>query len=478
MNRTLSTLICALSCVSPALCQRIDGSVPLVRFAWPQHVVGVDNYVVYKERAFAVGAPVLVSGPTASDCAWSSDGQFLIFREARAESNLTAIQNATLDDKPMNPDTFVDVYSLNNSRATDVLRLDPNDKDIEIQWIAGSDKALVVVNHVAQPDSSKDGSGSAKLFIIDAAAGSAKEFDPWESTQGAPQSIDLAVSPTQSFAFVEAIYDQPEQRPGTAAPSGPIRKLVLMTADEQHAQVSLPDGFANPIAMWSEDGEKAYVVATNPSHAPGLKSGWFTVSLANGSLSKSERPRSVYTGAQKSGLITVRETRQSSTNEKVTASINNLWLETMDPDSTNRMLLAGDATEGTVSSNLQAASYIAQGSLFVRPITEIPRARYNEMVAEWNRFNALYKAHEAGLGLIMYADDYDGALPPNRGNWTEMIAPYLKDGAYLDGFVYSYPGGPIGDIHDPSKTQLGYVDYGDGRAVVYVDGHVTWIQGK
>ncbi len=474
MNRQLPAAFCMLCIASSALSQPTDAYVPIPKFSWPQHVVGIENYLVYKDRAFAVGAPLLISGPAASKATWSPDGRYMVFQEARGESNVAGVQSATLDDKPLKADAFLNVYSLNDGKASDVLRLDADVQETDIEWIPGSDKALIAVYKVSSADSSAK-TQTAKLYILDAASASIKDFAPWDPLQGDPQSVSLYPSPTQSYAFVSGTFKEPDHGPSPLVPGAVTTKLFLMTADELHVPINAPDGYTAQTPVWSEDGTAAYVIARNPSKPAGSRAGWFKVSLINGSLTPTTRPVSFYMGGEKAGLITVREIQLTATNGKVTKSINNLWLETLDPDSQNRTLLAGDATDGAVSKTLQAASYISQGSLYIRPITEIPRTRFDAELAEWDRAKALFKAREAGVAFIMYAMDNDGTLPATRDKWAEILGPYTRNNSILDGFVYSYPGGPMGNIINPAGTQLGYVGYGGGKAVVYADGHVNWV---
>jgi prepilin-type processing-associated H-X9-DG protein len=86
---------------------------------------------------------------------------------------------------------------------------------------------------------------------------------------------------------------------------------------------------------------------------------------------------------------------------------------------------------------------------------------------------AISNAKQAGLALLMYSQDYDETLPTGDDINTKL-APYLKNTDPLDGFSYTYPGGKLGDIANPSETVLGIVSGPGGHAIVYADGHVRW----
>jgi hypothetical protein len=173
--------------------------------------------------------------------------------------------------------------------------------------------------------------------------------------------------------------------------------------------------------------------------------------------------------------MTVRNVPEATVNGKVSGTINTLWLETVDPDSQNRVLLAGDAQNGQVNRSLDVASYLSQGSLFVRPITQVSKARYEAAATAYRRSEALSRSRQVGIAALMYGGDHDDILPGRDERFHDMLAPYLKDAETMNGFVYTFPGGNVAGLENPSATELGYIQFDDGRAVVYADGHAQWV---
>ena len=78
----------------------------------------------------------------------------------------------------------------------------------------------------------------------------------------------------------------------------------------------------------------------------------------------------------------------------------------------------------------------------------------------------------------MFAADSDDVMPNQSSDWSGNLQPYLKNGSILEGFVYSFGGGSLNDVADPSRTEMGYKLGPGGRAVAYIDGHVRWIPDK
>jgi prepilin-type processing-associated H-X9-DG protein len=69
-------------------------------------------------------------------------------------------------------------------------------------------------------------------------------------------------------------------------------------------------------------------------------------------------------------------------------------------------------------------------------------------------------------------------LPDKDVNLGETLGKHLKDPSLLVGFVYTFKGGRQIDLENPTGTVLGYVEGPGGRAVLYADGHATWVNNK
>ena len=90
---------------------------------------------------------------------------------------------------------------------------------------------------------------------------------------------------------------------------------------------------------------------------------------------------------------------------------------------------------------------------------------------------AISKSKQVGIALILFASDMEDVLP-NGENFVNKLQPYLKNRKMLDGFNYTFAGGPMDQIKDPARTELGFTMAPGGRAVVYADGHAQWVPDK
>jgi len=133
-----------------------------------------------------------------------------------------------------------------------------------------------------------------------------------------------------------------------------------------------------------------------------------------------------------------------------------------------------------------AALYLNRdGTLMAVPLERMETGAFLTARREAQKAQTLQNAKQIALGVLMYTMDYDEVLPPATGV-EGIIAPYLRSSDVFNnpttgapGFRFVLPGGgPMGKIEKPAATVLGYLEGPGGRAVIYVDGHVTWEDAK
>ena len=125
----------------------------------------------------------------------------------------------------------------------------------------------------------------------------------------------------------------------------------------------------------------------------------------------------------------------------------------------------------------KSIAYIDNGALLLREIRPFDHELAERMKIEALKAEALSRAKRVGTALMMYAADMDDVLP-NGENFVGRLSPYLKNRQMLDGFSYTFAGGPVTQLKDPASTELGFTMGPGGRAVVYADGHAKWVPDK
>lgn len=88
-----------------------------------------------------------------------------------------------------------------------------------------------------------------------------------------------------------------------------------------------------------------------------------------------------------------------------------------------------------------------------------------------------------GLGLMMYAQDYDEKLPLSSAA-QETLLPYIKNSEVFESVGGSLGSGPavewhtdgkaLKDIPKPSDTIIAFKTVEGGRVNIYADGHAKW----
>ena len=466
MNRFLTVTV--LSVLSSISFSQAPTNLPNVEISADD----VHNFIVFKQRAFYVGPALLVAGPSVSSPVWSTTGRYLAYDRIAPPNSVVEVQDAVQTRTPTAPETGIYLYSVVTGASAQVLRFGPGALvSDQVQWMVGSDKGFITTLTTGI-----SGSGIRqsdwRLYMLDAENAAAQEFSPWEGSDK-PEDFQVACSPTKPYAFLWCRMAHDSFTRDGKPERTYTQQIVLVGPNGSYVPIKFPEGTTNGLVAWSQDGTHAYLLSRGRVEGKN-RSQFHEVLLDSGELKEIPRQTDFFSGIEPSGVLSIRDLSEPSTNGRSTATINALWLETADPDSQNRLLLAGDATSGLVNRSMDCASYISQGALFVRPISELPKSRFDEALLVYQHTQVMQGARQSGLALIMYAADYEDVLPNNRENLLAILGPYMKDPSMLLNFVYTYPGGPLTAMANPAETQIGYVDGTDGRAIVYGDGHTVW----
>jgi hypothetical protein len=209
---------------------------------------------------------------------------------------------------------------------------------------------------------------------------------------------------------------------------------------------------------------------------------WYAVQLSETQVTAlKEKPQDHIPFSQvdtkpKSPLAIAADTAKLTGGAGRSADTTALWLEASEPGPEKkftRALVAAEADSQSVEllRDLSAVLYTHDDALYAAPIASLDRVAFEKMMREL----AISNAKQTGLGLMMYAQDYDENFPHDPSNVKEAIYPYIKSNDVIADFVYTYKGPlELSKIEKPAETAMGYIPSPGGRAVVYADGHVKW----
>ena len=258
--------------------------------------------------------------------------------------------------------------------------------------------------------------------------------------------------------------------------------LLVVGAKGEQRSISVPDGAAP--TEWIDEGDRFRVVRVRKMPDRTRKTERWIVDARTGTATPEPdgaKPPAPAPEAPKENTLTLvaERVRIEPDGRKPLA----LWL-IAPPGPGARPVPAAEpmaralvAIEHSGASELLAdhsgVLWMHEGRLYGRALATVERAAYDALRRTLVKREAMSRAKQMGLALMMYAQDYDETLPPTARR--DDLLPYVKDAGLLSAFEYTYAG-PLAlqRIDAPAETVLGYVGGPGGRAEVFADGHVQW----
>ncbi|MEZ0324736.1 MAG: hypothetical protein ACAH95_02430 [Fimbriimonas sp.] len=402
-------------------------------------------------------APPEVACPSVSESLkWSSDGKQLAIRRSAVDmtsETITAMLTGVDPKTAIKAQTEIVIWTAAAKTSRKVLSLDQRISQLSsYDWLAGSSSL------VAEVYSASD--RATEIWFVPNSGNSKKIISvPFD------QGIELVVSPTKPLAAI-ATYS----REGTGQAS-----VRFLDGTGKMTEWSLPP--LTGLFQWSPDGSKLLMKSVNKSttvSGAALPAGWYAMNPQTGSTERietvTEATRTAETGLQ--AISTTANMPSNGAIGLVKAPIVVLFEAPMDQKEPSYAIVGTDSSNGAVSPNGASVAYISQGIAMVRALVHVPKEAFLKAKAAALKAEIMNKGKQVGLALQMFAADMDDAYPENKG-WEDKLMPYLGNRQMIDGFNYTYAGGPLNG-KDPSKTSLGFFSGPGGRANVYADGHVEW----
>ncbi len=413
--------------------------------------------VVFTEHEAVVVAPrEFVAPPEVVDGKWSSDGRYAIV--VRRYARLT---------QPLNPpEQFqwsILVWDHRQRRAVEVWKGTGGEKLVqEIHWMAGAPVALMQVENGVREVAENVVEKIAVFVRVHAPTGTLKILGDTDRWNG------FLVSPVKPFALLLGQQDyQVLRADGTLSAPVPYEQ-VFATSESRRPS------WGWMLGTWTADGTKLVTVllGKTPEGKPERK--FILIDpLAGKSQPVSQEPP-LYERAPRRLPLRVEMVEGELKAGDSVAKVRSAWLV----GTKGRLLLCADAQAADLSPSGDAVWYISQGAAWVAPLQKLNRGQYEAMHREALREAAISSAKQIGLALLMYVQDYDETFPPNTGDIQMILMPYVKNEEIFNlpgtNFFYLMNMETLASIDKPAETMLGYIQTPYGRAVIWVDGHVTW----
>jgi prepilin-type processing-associated H-X9-DG protein len=452
----------------------------LLAFAAPlvygQGLQSQPGVVLTSKRALLLLDPRIAVAQVVYSFSCSPTGRYLV---AVVEvPNPTPMQIGSLPPEPIAKKLVV--WDSVTGVARDVLL----NKDVRsiltrVDWFPGTDKALVQVSEEkapAQPSGFGPGEFSSyvKWSLLDAAAAQMREVDKHNLLQ-TPATAMYAMSPTGRFAV--RVRNKP---PHLEKESGPIVPgyTTFQTLDANGTwgqETTLTQEYHySGSTSWSEDGRELQLAVSKPPVGEGsyqaLVLRW---DPSTGAAVELQAPVASYAPAQSESDITLVREETQLEGPEARAKVVTWWLSSTTETKEPRALVALHAPLARIAAGERFVAYAVDGVLFTRQVIELSLDQFTRMREAAQRTEAINKAKQVALGIMMYAQDWDGQVAGGI-DLQSTIGPYVKNESVLQGFTLVWQGGNLFEVKDPAKTVLGYTDGPGGRAVAYVDGHVKW----
>lgn len=415
------------------------------------------NAVIVGDKGYIPMPPELVCEPAVRDAEWSPEGRSVLAIRTRMLATPTQLQKLletrTQGVQPDIEDSIV-LWSAVRRTSQEIFKLSGREGNVaRVGWFGGSDVGWAIVLYHVGPTSwalFRIAPSSGQMKVI--ATGGPSEM--WFPSPRAPLGIAVHLA-----------------QPGREVVPHQFQGRVL-NQDGQVVATFSTSGFG--ALSWSADGQRVYWRTYEVAQAPGSppapnRAPYEALDLRSGAITRVDKPTDLVEDAKPLlhlGAVTLAGPR-------VAPSPQALLLSGEGPEG-GPSLISGDFQSlAKLSPANDAVLYKSNDALFVRPLLQLGATQLRELRAAAERAEVLSRGKQCALALIMYASDYDDVLPP-AGDVSSLLMPYLKNADPLQGFTYTFTGGPMKDIQQPAQTELGFVTGNGGRAVVYADGHVVW----
>jgi hypothetical protein len=421
----------------------------------------LSRMILTEKKAILLAPAETVAGWSVERAAWSPSGQYVL--ASRTQFPLSP----PMQEPPEFQQSLVlwDGQAHKSSELWKV-KLAPT-QGPQFDWLTAGDVAFALAQYrPPQPANPRTPQAPAErrqwLLRIDARRGSMKPLF------SVPESATLHVSPREP---VTVVFSDSERLVRVLRADGGLLR-----------QCPFPAGVSLGLPRWSSDGTRflttSYVVREEKlPQGLAQEAADYALDLRSGQLMRQasrERPQDPPAASAAMGDLRLKRGRAVLQEGAAHKPIAPLWLEAAEREPTSRALIAPDADWAELSPRGDAALYLSGGSAFVVPFISIPRELYLQAREAAQRQVVLSNGKQLGLAALIYAQEHDERLPGADQPVPDLLRQYAKADALYEGFVYTFPGGKLSEIAEPSQTVLGYVMGPGGRAEIYVDGHVVW----
>ena len=440
----------------------------------------VHRTVVTEKSAYLALPPELVAEPVVVGLNVSNGGRYALAQRMRLVTKPEVLAQAVAQAGAVipNPQTEVSLvlWDSNTHRSTVVWHADAEEMHlVNVAWMPAAEVAFVqVIQSVPVHPEQPQGEKTWRPMLLRIAPPTSRADVVDLSSLGQITQLSFDSSPTAALTLVRAARTDGDHRTTSLS--------LLDSAGRFGSQVNLPPNAEVASIRWSRSNQPLISVVSPTPDGKGIVATWLTMNTRTGELSPLPNPPKTAKDAAEMAAdpkpvaalpLRLKTAHVNVKEAETTQTAGLLWLESVSKSEKPRILLSSDSTGGHLMARGRMALFQSQGAVWATPLLPIDRAVYTKLMEQADRTVTMSNAKQAALTLILFAQDNDNILPSGDG-LADKLAAYAPDPSILNGFNYTYPGGPIGDIAHPAETVIGTMTGTSGQATIYADGHVTW----
>lgn len=420
------------------------------------------DMIFTSKDAVVLGPAIAITKGIPRESHWSSDGKWLFIESLEskfdASSLVSQIIGATEPESSPSSETVLSIYSVDRNSQAVVARFPASRRSLDqVEWLPGN-RAVAFTLYEMPPVKDQEGPLTQTAYI--ATAGNGQSFQILKAAEN--EMVEFHSSEKARSAIV-TVTSREEEGPRTS------RAHVIGADGRLSGAIQLKENFQG--IFWDAKGNgpyTAYLVPKTANKKAHLI--YFLTNFQTGALTEVSDPE--WEGyEEKSSEYHFQNGASAAQLKLARATKKSLWLESSFESDYKFALVALDADRYEASPTSNAVYYTSQGIGMIRLMPRISKETATKAI----QAAVVREAKQVGIAMMMYAADYDDDMPLNDAEWKDSVDPYLRDRVMMEGFNYTYQGGNIGKLADPSKTEIGYKDGPGGKAVVYADGSVQWV---
>lgn len=445
--------------------------ISLLRVWLAAHAIAQDlrsPILELRDRSLVLLPPDLVATRDASLLEWSPDGMWLALERREPPSAESMV--AALEGKPVTPShgaREVLLWSASARRVTARWTVTSETDVVGLHWATRSGVVFTEITDASDGAPESAPRPSSRVLRVDLATGrsevmlaSNESAEPWRDR--------FLLSTHDAAYFVEDLGEEGSEgsrrhRVSLLPAAGPARAPSTVIVPGRMLPFRRTDGLI-PVMQ----------------HRPPARPNWFLwdpktggIALTDGSPFDEAFDDDAELAMRKRGWA-LSDVRLDEQNEgPIMLFMQSVGVE----DRTKRTRCFVDLSDdgGLIAPNDRFIAYVHYGHAFVRQVVPANVELLKRAKVDAERSVVISRAKQCAAAILMYAGDYDDIAPAAAEFTVDLIMPYLKNESMASGFIYTFRGGDMTKVENPTETEMGYIMGPGGRAVAYLDGSVRWV---